>query len=402
MPSFEDDPDDPREATRQVPVTTATFRKGEVLAGKYRIEKVLGRGGMGHVFAAMHLDLDQMVAIKVMHKEMLDDADSVMRFGREAKAAAAMRGIHTARIFDVGKLESGQPYMVMEHLEGRDLASLVDTGARIEIVDAVEWVAQACEAVAEAHDLGIVHRDIKPHNLFLTRDRNGRAVIKVLDFGLAKAFSPEKVGSMKETTKQGEFVGSPFYVSPEQASGKKVDHRTDVWSLGATLYHLVAGVPPFYAATSNLVCAMLLTEDFPPIFSRRPDAPPALEALLRRCMTRDLDKRLGSVRAMLDALRALVPAGGPPSNPDIDSKRTVRMGSAPSWPNVPVTPLQPSSSPQIAVKATVPMNAFAQSTPESARSPARAPLSRAVWIGVSIGFLVATAFIIALVVYLTR
>ena len=115
MPSFEDDPDDPREATRQVPVTTATFRKGEVLAGKYRIEKVLGRGGMGHVFAAMHLDLDQLVAIKVMHKELLDDADAVMRFGREAKAAAAMRGPHTARIFDVGKLESsGQPYMVME------------------------------------------------------------------------------------------------------------------------------------------------------------------------------------------------------------------------------------------------------------------------------------------------
>ena len=106
MPSFEDDPDDPREATRQVPVTTATFKKGEVLAGKYRIEKVLGRGGMGHVFAAMHLDLDQLVAIKVMHKEMLGDADSVMRFGREAKAAAAMRGLHTARIFDVGKLEA--------------------------------------------------------------------------------------------------------------------------------------------------------------------------------------------------------------------------------------------------------------------------------------------------------
>jgi serine/threonine-protein kinase len=394
--------DDPRAATRQAPLAVATFAKGEVLAGKYRIETVLGRGGMGHVFAAMHLELDQVVAIKVMHKDLLADADAVMRFGREAKAAAAMRGNHTARIFDVGKLDSGQPYMVMEHLEGRDLASLVDTGARIELADAFEWIAQACEAVAEAHDLGVVHRDIKPHNLFLTRDRNGRAVIKVLDFGLAKAFAPEKVGSMKETTRQGEFLGSPFYVSPEQASGKKVDHRTDVWSLGATLYHLVAGVPPFYAATSNLVCAMLLTEDFPPIITRRPDAPPALEALLRRCMTRDVNQRLGSVRAMLDELRALVAATrGSPSNPDIDSKRTVRMGSAPSWPNVPVTPLAPSSSPQAPARATVPLNAFPQSAPGSARKPARSP-SRAIWIGVSIGFFVATAFIIALVVYLTR
>jgi eukaryotic-like serine/threonine-protein kinase len=389
--------DDPRHQTRQAPVTAATFAKGEILAGKYRIEKILGRGGMGHVFAAKHVALGQLVAVKVMHKDMLADADAVMRFGREAQAAAMLKGIHSARIFDVGTLDSGQPYMVMEHLEGQDLAAIVDSGRPVAIADALEWIAQACEAIAEAHDLGIVHRDIKPHNLFLTRDPSGRPVVKVLDFGLAKAIAPEG-GGMKETRTPGQMaLGSPFYMSPEQARGMRADHRTDIWSLAATLYTIIAGVPPFNGPSSAMTCAMLITEEPRPLSTLRPDATPALDDLLRRCMTKDREHRLASAREMLGALRALqAPRGSQPSQPSWNNlpKDTVRMASAPSWNNVPV------AGPPSSHKGTVPLS---QPTPRGMTPTARTQQpSGAIWWAIPIVLVVATIAIAAAAFFLSR
>lgn len=390
MPSFGDDP---RSATRQAPVTAATFTKGEVLAGKYRIEKVLGRGGMGHVFAAKHVTLGHLVAIKVMHKDLLEDADAVMRFDREAQAAATLKGNHSVRIFDHGTLESGQPYMVMEHLEGQDLASIVDSGKPVAISDALEWIAQACEALVEAHDAGIVHRDIKPHNLFLAHDPSGRSVVKVLDFGLAKAIAPEG-GGMKETQLPGAMaLGSPFFMSPEQARGERADHRTDIWSLAATLYTLVAGVPPFNGANVAMTSAMLLTEEPRPLSSLRRDASPALDDLVRHCMVKDRDRRLGSAREMLDELRALQTTGGSRPAGNNVPKDTVRMSSSPSWNDIPVA------------KATLPLS---QPTPR-AMAPVPAPRkkkkrqrSAAFWWGVPIVLLLASAAGAALAFYLYR
>ncbi|MBS2017263.1 MAG: protein kinase [Deltaproteobacteria bacterium] len=292
-------------------------KPGDVISNKYRIEREIGVGGMGQVFAAHHLDLDQLVAIKVLRPEMLHDRDAIRRFAREGRAAAAIRSDHAVRILDVGRIEGGPPYLVMEYLEGRDLASILEKGGPLPYAEAALYVSQACEALAEAHDLGIIHRDVKPHNLFVTTGRHGEPLVKVLDFGLAKAINANADLTASAKTGTNVMLGSPFFMSPEQVDSRKdIDHRTDVWSLGATLYHIVTGVPPFVAPNIHLVCARILTEDFPPLTRRRPDAPRELEALLRRCMARDPAARFPSVRelaAALESVRALVGLGGAPS-----------------------------------------------------------------------------------------
>jgi serine/threonine-protein kinase len=210
----------------------------------------------------------------------------------------------------------------------------------------------------------------------------------VLDFGLAKAISPERSPGLKESMTPGQgALGSPYYMSPEQARAERVDHRTDIWSLGATLYTILAGVPPFNGATPNLVGAALLTEDFAPLATRRPDVPPPLDDLLRRCMTKNREQRMSSAREMLAALRALQPMRtSSPSFP----KDTVRMSSAPSWPNVPISSGAPISTP---LKETVPL----------ATIPAvKKPPSRGVYLAIPIVLFVATIAIAAVAFMLRR
>ena len=355
--------DGARAMTRRAPLTAGVFQKGEIIAGKYRVEKMLGRGGMGHVFAARHVELNQLVAVKVLRRDLLDDPDAVKRFSREAKAAAALRGDHALRIFDVGKLESGEPFILMEHLDGYDLSTVLDRGQRIEALDAIDWIIQACEAVAEAHDLGIVHRDIKPHNLFLTRDRSGRAFIKVVDFGLAKAIRADAARSIKDSMSlhsHQAMLGTPFFMSPEQILGATIDHRTDIWSLGATLYHLLAGVPPFMGPTVTMVCAMILNDDFPPLAHRRPDAPHGLDDILRRCMNRDPDRRFNGVMILAESLRQM---GRIASQPNIQSTRRLDVALP-----------HPSSG---SIKATMPMNALQLQPPQNSRRHAPTVVSQA-------------------------
>ena len=207
------------------PESGAPVEVGEVVAGKYRVDRVLGTGGMGVVLAATQVDLDRRVAIKFLLPAALKNPEVVARFSREARSAAKIQSEHVARVIDVGVLPTGAPYMVMEYLDGSDLAQRISAGERLPLAEAVRYVLEACEALAEAHAAGIVHRDLKPANLFLARRPDRTSSVKVLDFGISK--SPVGDGGITSTQA---VMGSPLYMSPEQlVSAKRVDHRTDIW-----------------------------------------------------------------------------------------------------------------------------------------------------------------------------
>src|SRR5580692_1093404 len=218
---------------------SAPVSEGDLLAGKYRVERVLGAGGMGIVVAARHEQLDQMVAIKFVRDEALDNEEAVQRFLREARAAVKLKSEHVARVLDVGKLDSGAPYMVMEYLEGNDLGHILTEQGPMEAAAATDWILQACEAVAEAHAAGIVHRDLKPENLFLTNTVGGTQKIKVLDFGVSKSMGGAS-GELSNLTRTRAMLGSPLYMAPEQMrSSRDVDARADIWALGVVLFQLL-------------------------------------------------------------------------------------------------------------------------------------------------------------------
>jgi serine/threonine-protein kinase len=286
-------------------------QEGDVLEGKYKIEHILGEGGMCVVYAARHLQLEERVAVKMLRPEMMEQPDIVERFLREGRAAIRIHSEHVVRIFDVGMLPSKNPYLVMECLEGSDLDALLAANGPLPIQAAVDYVLQAGEAIAEAHTLGIVHRDLKPANLFLTRRADGSPWVKVLDFGISKVSARKSRAPDLGLTAAATIMGSPRYMSPEQMrSTKNVDGRTDIWSLGAILHELIAGEPPFKGDTMPEICANILQDPPTSLIAVRPDVPVALEAAIMRCLEKNIADRFAHMGDVAVALAEFASPSG--------------------------------------------------------------------------------------------
>ena len=272
---------------------------------------MLGAGGMGVVFAARHLALDERVAIKVLLESRRARSDAVARFLREGRVAARIRSQHVARVYDVGTLPTGEPYMVMEYLAGRDLGAALRQGGPLEIHAAIDALLQTAEALAVAHASGIVHRDLKPSNLFATKDLDGSTVIKVIDFGIAKDLHAGQGGASPYVTRTAAVMGSPQYMPPEQMrSARSADARSDIWALGAILYCLLTGKPPFAGDTLDEIQENILAGP-PKLRDARPEAPDGLDDILHRCLQRDPAARYPDVTAFAEAIAPF----GPPDAP---------------------------------------------------------------------------------------
>ncbi|CAN5567281.1 hypothetical protein BH11MYX1_BH11MYX1_44110 [soil metagenome] len=271
---------------------------GSVIGGRFRIDQVLGSGGMGVVLAATHLELGHRVAIKLLRDEMAQSPAIVERFLREARAVVGLRTEHVCRVSDVGRLETGAPYIVMEMLEGVDLQRSV-ARAPLPLTTAVEYVLQACVALVEAHAAGIIHRDLKPANLFVTRRFDGGPLVKVLDFGIAKALTEPGAHLTHQSA-----MGSPGYMSPEQIqSARDVDVRTDIWALGVTLYQLLAARLPFPGANPTEIAIAFASDPPAPL-----ELDPVLHAVVWKCLEKQPDRRYSSIGELMLALQ---PFGGP-------------------------------------------------------------------------------------------
>jgi serine/threonine-protein kinase len=273
---------------------------GAVLVDKYRVESVIGQGGMGVVLAATHLVLGNRVAIKVLRRP---GPSEVARFLREARISAQIRDRHIARVFDFGQLPSGAPFLVMELLEGRDLARCIEAGP-LPVALALDYVLQACEALAQVHALGIVHRDLKPANLFLAEDQ-GQSIVKVLDFGIFKSIGGVLDMASTQLTGQHALIGSPVYMSPEQLRADEVDARSDVWALGVILYELLTAELPFGERTLSALAIAVASEEPTPPSKLRPEIGRELEQVVLRCLRKRPEDRYADASELRAALLAL-------------------------------------------------------------------------------------------------
>lgn len=296
----------PASASKTDPARDIPVAIGDVIADKYRLQRIVGAGGVGVVFAAEHLTLGEPVAIKLLQRAAAESSENLARFDREARALARVKSEHVARIMDFGALPTGEPYMVIELLEGSDFSAVLRERQRLPIEEAVDFVVQACEAVALSHGVGIVHRDLKPANLFLTKSADGTPIVKVLDFGISKLRTPE-AGRDQAVTQTMSVVGSPLYMSPEQMeTPKDADERADMWSIGVILYELITGKPPFEASTLPLLLARICTSPPTPMAEHGVVVPEGLERVIVRCLAKDPAQRFQSVAALA---RDLAPFG---------------------------------------------------------------------------------------------
>ena len=283
---------------------------GDVVGGKYRLDAIVGRGGMSVVYRATHLELDQPVALKVLSNEALLLTGYVQRLQREARAVSKIRSEHVVRIHDIGQLEAAPgvppvPYLVMEHLSGMDLADLVKKRGPLPVRMAIECVLQSCEALAEAHAMGIVHRDLKPANLFLTECADGSPCVKVLDFGVSRMSHRHGLSTL---TDPGTVLGTPSYMPPEQMEGSaSLDCRSDIWALGAILYELLTGSPPYGHDTLPKLFVRVMRSPAPKPSQLRPSVPAAIDAVVARCLSTDPALRYPSVAHLAMALSAGIP-----------------------------------------------------------------------------------------------
>jgi serine/threonine-protein kinase len=297
---------------------------GTVIGGKYRIDVLIGRGGMGSVWSGVHLGLGQRVAIKLIAKRFASSREARARFDLEAKAVAQLRSRFVVQVYDNGETTDGTPYIVMELLEGESLDHRIESRGPIPLDQTVRIVSQVGRALTRAHALGIVHRDLKPENIFLTRsDDDDGEIAKVLDFGIAKIKNPDAPSD--SATRTGAVLGTPLFMSPEQARGlKSVDHRTDLYSLGMVTYMMLTGQSAFSGESFGDILVAICTQPLPSLHQVAPGLPPGLDAWLKRACAREAGDRHKSIDELLDGLYAAAGIG----RPSFHSQEVQRSDSA--------------------------------------------------------------------------
>ncbi|RMH36808.1 MAG: serine/threonine protein kinase [Deltaproteobacteria bacterium] len=301
---------------------------GTVVDGRYRVIERIGRGGMGVVYRIVHERMGKVAAMKVLHRELSEERDVVRRFRREAQAVSRLSHPNTVQVFDFGTAR-GALYLVMEFVKGDDLGVVLKREGPMPFTRAALIMHQICAALAEAHAVQVIHRDLKPENVIVTRTRDGADFIKVLDFGLAKIQEREELA---EVTDSGSIVGTPYYMSPEQIRGEDVDARADIYSLGAVLYRMLTGEPPYRAQTPVGVLTQHLTAELVPPSRRAPDRtiPPGVDALVMRALEKDRTRRFQTVeelRAAIDQAYADACGEPPPLLPSGSSWQRTPAGT---------------------------------------------------------------------------
>ncbi len=336
---------------------------GAIIAAKFRLERVIGKGGMGSVWAAKHAHLDMPVALKFMDP-LADSPEARVRFEREAKAAASLRSPHVVQILDHG-LDDGVPYIAMELLEGEDLGERLRRDKRLDLVVASRIFTQAAKALKKAHDAGIIHRDLKPSNIFLARFDEDE-VVKLLDFGVAKLRSPgSALDPNSQATQTGVVFGSPSYMSPEQARGVRVlDHKTDLWSLAVILFRTITGEKPFLGDSIGDLVIKLCIDPLPIATQIAPDLPPAIDAFFERAFAREPEQRFPDAMGLAAAFESIV--SGKPMKPVLptasplgsQAPRPPKLAGAPAPPLAhafaPVAPATPASGSLLAPVSLTP------------------------------------------------
>jgi eukaryotic-like serine/threonine-protein kinase len=312
------------------------MREGDLLAGRYRIGRRLGRGAMGEVRAAEHLLLKELVAVKFMTAERCQDDHAVARFLQEARAVRKIMSDHVVRVLDVAVKDDGVPYIVMEYLEGRDLAAKLATSKRVSVREAATWIIEACEGVGEAHRMGVIHRDLKPANLFLLERPNGTSTVKVLDFGISKStrVAPATMDAANTERSAGltgarAVLGSPSYMAPEQMDAPHdVDGRCDIWSLGVTLFELVTGEVPFGGHSILQIYTNIRSGDPERWRGKLCAVPRPLAAVIEKCLAVDRNDRFATTAELGAALAPLMTLANADRAP-VERKRTgIRWSAA--------------------------------------------------------------------------
>jgi serine/threonine-protein kinase len=283
------------------PPTTEDLLVGRTI-GKYEVLRVIGRGGMGTVYEALNTSIGKRVAMKFVDAELARNKDAVARFQREAQAASAVESAHIVQIFDAGATDEGLPFLVMELLRGEDLGHRIKRCGRLDLGEAAHVTAQILRGLHRAHEAGIVHRDLKPDNVFLVDRDDDANFAKILDFGISKMQRRGEIPA-NTLTRKGTVLGTPFYMSPEQAQAlADIDGRADLWSVGAILYECLTGRPPHGGGTYEQVIIAICTRDADDVRLHNPAMPAAVAEVVARALRRGRDERFGSARDFLDAL----------------------------------------------------------------------------------------------------